>query len=124
MPLEVLMSTSMRQREVRDFTNFRPSREERTCRCRIQDGGHGPSAVIVNHQWITAVARLLPSCAGSQVNPCTLTSPRRRGDSPLVHTFEHPVTGIVEVEPEVFMVSLTEGYTTHESHLARVDLTG
>jgi hypothetical protein len=42
----------------------------------------------------------------------------------LVHTFEHPVTGIVEVEPDVFIISLTEGYTSHESHLARVDFTG
>ena len=41
----------------------------------------------------------------------------------LMHTFEHPVTGIVEVAPDVFVVNLTEGYTTHESHLARVDLT-
>jgi hypothetical protein len=40
----------------------------------------------------------------------------------LVHTFEHPVTGIVEVDPDVFIVSLTEGYTSHESHLARIDL--
>ncbi len=41
----------------------------------------------------------------------------------LVHTFDHPVTGIVEVEPDVFIVCLTEGYTTHESHLARIDFT-
>ncbi|HWE90435.1 MAG TPA: hypothetical protein VG317_13320 [Pseudonocardiaceae bacterium] len=42
----------------------------------------------------------------------------------LVHRFDHPITGIVEVEPDVFVVSLTEGYTTHESHLVRIDLTG
>jgi len=42
----------------------------------------------------------------------------------LVHAFDHPVTGIVEVEPDVFVVNLTEGYTTHESHLARVNLNG
>lgn len=42
----------------------------------------------------------------------------------LVHAFDHPVTGIVEVEPEVFVLSLTEGYTTHESHLVRLDLGG
>jgi hypothetical protein len=41
----------------------------------------------------------------------------------LVHTFVHPVTGIVEVDPDVFIVSVTEGYTSHESHLARIDLT-
>ncbi len=42
----------------------------------------------------------------------------------LVHTFDHGVTGIAEVAPEVFVVSLTEGYTTYESHLVRVDFTG
>jgi hypothetical protein len=42
----------------------------------------------------------------------------------LVHGFDHPVTGIVEAEPDVFVVSLTEGYTTHESHLVRLDLGG
>lgn len=39
----------------------------------------------------------------------------------LVHSFDHPVTGIAEIEPDVFIVCLTEGYTTHESHLARID---
>jgi hypothetical protein len=43
-------------------------------------------------------------------------------DPVLVHSFEHPVTGIVEVDPDVFIINLTEGYTTHESHLVRVDL--
>lgn len=42
----------------------------------------------------------------------------------LVHRFDHPVTGIVEVEPDVFIISLTEGYTTHESHLVRIDFNG
>jgi hypothetical protein len=42
----------------------------------------------------------------------------------LVHTFDHPVTGIVEVAPDVFIINLTEAYTTGESHLARVDFTG
>jgi hypothetical protein len=42
----------------------------------------------------------------------------------LVHAFEHPVTGIAEVAPDVFIISLTEAYTTHESHLARIDFTG
>lgn len=41
----------------------------------------------------------------------------------LVHTFEHPVTGITEVAPDVFIIGLTEAYTTHESHLVRIDLT-
>ena len=39
----------------------------------------------------------------------------------LVHTFDHPVTGIVEIAPDVFIVNLTEAYTTYESHLVRID---
>jgi len=42
----------------------------------------------------------------------------------LMHTFDHLVMGIVEIAPDVFVISLTEGYTTHESHLARIDLNG
>jgi hypothetical protein len=42
----------------------------------------------------------------------------------LVHSFEQMPMGIVEAEPDVFVVCLSDGYTTHESHLARVDLTG
>jgi hypothetical protein len=45
-------------------------------------------------------------------------------DPVLLHTFDHLITGIVEVEPDVFVVSLSELYTTHESHLVRVDLNG
>jgi hypothetical protein len=32
--------------------------------------------------------------------------------------------GIAEPEPDVFIVSLSDLYSTHESHLARVDLNG
>ncbi len=32
----------------------------------------------------------------------------------LVQAFEHPVTGIVEAEPDVFIINLTEGYTIRE----------
>jgi hypothetical protein len=49
---------------------------------------------------------------------------RTLADPVLVHRFDHPVTGIAEVEPGVFVLNLTEGYTTHESHLARLDLNG
>ncbi len=42
----------------------------------------------------------------------------------LVHTFEHLVMGILEVEPEIFVVNLSDGYTTHFSQLVRVDLSG
>ncbi len=42
----------------------------------------------------------------------------------LVHTFDHPVTGIAEVAPDVFIMNITEAYTTHESHLVRIDFNG
>ncbi|OBI15087.1 hypothetical protein A5712_29285 [Mycobacterium sp. E2327] len=52
------------------------------------------------------------------------TEPGALAEPVLVHTFDHPITGIAEVAPDVFVVCLTEGYTTHESHLARIDFTG
>ena len=42
----------------------------------------------------------------------------------LVHTFDHPVTGVAEIAPDVFIVNLTEAYTTYESHLVRIDFNG
>lgn len=42
----------------------------------------------------------------------------------LLYRFDHPVTGIVEVAADVFVLSLTEAYTSHESLLVRVDLAG
>jgi hypothetical protein len=50
--------------------------------------------------------------------------PRLEVPPVLMHTFEFLVMGIVEIEPDVFVISLTDGYTTHESHLARIDLNG
>ncbi|HEX4253067.1 MAG TPA: hypothetical protein VH008_34715 [Pseudonocardia sp.] len=50
--------------------------------------------------------------------------PRLEDPPVLVHTFDHLVMGITEVEPDVFVVSVTDGYATHESYLARVDLNG
>lgn len=70
------------------------------------DGSVLVTAVLQKELWCVPDPAL-----GPQVSPI------------LVHAFEHPVTGIVEVDPDVFLVSLTEGYTTHESHLARIDLT-
>ncbi|ORW97691.1 hypothetical protein AWB92_03300 [Mycobacterium sp. IEC1808] len=52
------------------------------------------------------------------------TEPGAVADPVLAHTFDHPITGIAEVAPDVFVVCLTEGYTTHESHLARIDFNG
>jgi len=40
----------------------------------------------------------------------------------LVHTFGQLASGIVETEPDVFHISTSDGYTTHESFLHRLDL--
>ena len=50
--------------------------------------------------------------------------PRAEASPVLVHTFDHLIMGITEAEPDVFIVCLTDGYTTHESHLARIDFNG
>jgi hypothetical protein len=50
--------------------------------------------------------------------------PRAELSPVLVHTFDHPVMGIAEAEPDVFVICLSDGYTTHESHLARIDFNG
>jgi hypothetical protein len=42
----------------------------------------------------------------------------------LLHTFKHPILGIVEAEPDVIMVSVCDLYHTHESQLARIDFKG
>ncbi len=48
------------------------------------------------------------------------------GDAPvepvLLHCFDQQTTGLVEVEPDLFLVSTSNLYTTHESFLHRLDL--
>ena len=41
-----------------------------------------------------------------------------------VHTFDQPATGLVEVEPDIFLVSTSNLYTSHESWMHRLDLRG
>ncbi|TXM99026.1 hypothetical protein FV242_26860 [Methylobacterium sp. WL64] len=41
-----------------------------------------------------------------------------------IHTFEHPVTGIVEVDQDIFYLLVGELYTTHEAYLYSLDLRG
>ena len=40
----------------------------------------------------------------------------------LLHRFEQPATGLVEIEPDIFLVSTSNLYTSHESYLHRLDL--
>ena len=42
----------------------------------------------------------------------------------LLATFDHLILDIVEAEPDIFIISLSDLYTTHESHLVRLDLNG
>jgi hypothetical protein len=42
----------------------------------------------------------------------------------LLHRFPHLASGIAEVEPDVFIISVGEPYTSHEAHLVRLDLRG
>ena len=54
--------------------------------------------------------------------------PGPQGDSPVepvvLHKFEQLPLAIVEIEPDVFYVCVSNIYTTHESHLVRIDLRG
>ncbi len=40
----------------------------------------------------------------------------------LLHRFDQPTTGLVEIEPDLFLVSSSNLYTSHESYLHRLDL--
>jgi hypothetical protein len=71
------------------------------------DGSALITAVLQKELWIVPSTR-----------PGSLASPI------LVHRFDHLISGIVEAEPDVFIINLCDAYTTHESHLARIDLTG
>ena len=50
------------------------------------------------------------------------------GDAPvepmLLHRFDQPTTGLVEIEPDLFLVSTSNLYATHESFLHLLDLRG
>jgi hypothetical protein len=51
-------------------------------------------------------------------------APRAEVTPVLVHRFGIMVSGIVEIEPDVFIICLSDAYDTHESHLVRLDLGG
>ena len=54
--------------------------------------------------------------------------PPPSGDAPiepvLLHRFDQPTTGLVEIEADLFLVSTSNLYTTHESFLHLLDLRG
>jgi hypothetical protein len=45
-------------------------------------------------------------------------------DPVLVHTFDHLTMGVAEAGHDIFYISISDGYTTHESYLMRLDLNG
>src|ERR1700753_957601 len=71
------------------------------------DGSVLITAVLQKELWCVPVPE-----AAAEVSPV------------LVHTFDHLVMGVVETERDVFIVCVTDGYTTHQSSLARADLNG
>jgi hypothetical protein len=50
--------------------------------------------------------------------------PNAQVDPMLLHTFEELAAGIVELEPDVFIICSGNAYTTHENYLHRLDLRG
>jgi hypothetical protein len=85
---------------------------------------HFPEKYFLENLTVRAGGSVLITAVLQKELWCVPSPARELADPVLVHAFDHPVTGIVEVEPDIFIVSLTEGYTTHESHLARLDLNG
>src|ERR1700761_7889431 len=71
------------------------------------DGSVLITAVLQKELWCVPVPE-----AAAEVSPV------------LVHTFDYLVMGIVEAEPDVFIVCVTDRYATPQSYLARVDLNG
>jgi hypothetical protein len=82
--------------------------------------GYFPENLVVRADGSVLITALLQKELWCVPGP----APTTLVDPVLVHTFDHIVMGIVEVEPDVFVVSLSELYTTHESHLVRIDLNG
>ena len=87
--------------------------------------GYFPKGYFLENLAVRSDGSVLVSSLLTKELWCVL-GPDPSSDVPpvLVHTFEDLVFSIVEVEPEIFIISLSDAYTTHESHLARVDLTG
>ncbi|WP_216896883.1 hypothetical protein [Nocardia alni] len=85
---------------------------------------HFPEKYFLENLVVRADGSVLITAVLQKQLWCVPAPARTFTDPVLVYEFDHPVTGIVEVEPDVFVVSLTEAYTTYEAHLVRLDLNG
>ncbi len=105
--------------------------------------GHNPAAAAATRQAKLTTIALFPvksfleNLAVRSDNSVLVTSmnarelfyvPPSSGEAPvepvLLHRFDQPATGLVEIEPDLFLVSSSNLYTTHESFLHRLDLRG
>ena len=72
----------------------------------------GDNSILVTSMNARELWHVAPSAASMPVEPV------------LMHSFDQPTSGLVEVEPDVFLVSTSNAYTSHESFLHRLDLRG
>ncbi len=105
--------------------------------------GHNPAAEAATRQARLTTVALFPvrsfleNLAVRSDNSVLVTSmnarelfyvPPHSGEAPvepvLLQRFDQLTTGIVEIEPDLFLVSSSNLYTTHESFLHRLDLRG
>ena len=70
------------------------------------------NSVLVTSMNARELFYVRPSSGGAPVEPV------------LLHRFDQPTTGLVEIEPDLFLVSTSNLYTTHESFLHLLDLRG
>ena len=104
----------------------------------LSKGPHGdPSKARLTTVALFPVKSFLENLAVRSDNSVLVTSmnakelwyvPPSTGAAPvgpvLLHTFDQPTTGLVEIEPDIFLVSTSNLYTSHESYLHRLDLNG
>ena len=101
----------------------------------VQAGSSRPTQASLTTVALFPVKSFLENLAVRSDNSVLVTSmnarelfyvPPSSGDAPvepvLLHRFDQPTTGLVEIEPDLFLVSTTNLYTTHESFLHRLDL--
>jgi hypothetical protein len=70
-------------------------------------GDNSILVTVMNHQELWYIP---PPSANMPVDPL------------LIHTFAQPTMGIVEVEPNIFYICTSNLYTSHASHLQRLDM--
>lgn len=103
----------------------------------VQAGSTRPKQAALTVVALFPVKSFLENLAVRSDNSLLVTSMNARelyyvppsiGEAPvepvLLHRFDQPTTGLVEIEPDLFLVSTSNLYTTRESFLHRLDLRG